>query len=1200
MSIQIIGFATDIVYLSLSFYMKKTIAIVLAFSAALYGIWTSMYVEPIEELRRTHLNYLQNSPFRETIVLSKQQRKSKGLPPNKYYEREWELTMNPATGMPEPQKVLALQNTLLSKNIHKKSPGDAIDNPWIERGPNNVGGRTRVVMFDPNDSTNKRVFAGGVSGGLWVNDDITNSSSPWSRITNVPGNMAVNCMTYDPNNTDIMYLGTGELYTAGAVTGNGVYKSSDGGNSWELIFGGNDGPTFIGSQAIVPGEYFVQDIIAWNHNGATEVFIAIGASYWRYGGDLTTFLGFGSDFGVYKSVDGGVNWSKPAIPEKNSHTQQPNDFEIAADNSIWLATTGNYYGDAGGTIFKSTDGSTFVTRKEIENTLRTEIEVSSTDPNLIYVLARSSDDLPKIYKTTDAFTASFEEVALPDDADTGIPANDFTRNQAFYNLMIELDPTNDNILYVGGIDLFRSVNGGNTWGQISKWSNNNNLNDLPCALVHADQHAMTFRPGNSNQAVFGNDGGVYYSNSLISAAGSASISAMNTDFNVTQFYSAAIAPTAADEYFIAGSQDNGTQLFNNPNSGGPDATVEIFGGDGAACFVDQEGEDYLIVSYVYHESVYLFDFNASDWREIVSDNGDGDFINQADLDSNLDILYTNGTDRAEGLYRLHRFSGLTSIPQGGKAAMSSIQNPLLSSSPTAIKVSPYTKSSTTLLVGTENGTLLRVQNADNGASWTAITGINFVGSISDIEYGSNENEILVTFHNYGVQNIWYSDDGGLSWQEKEGDFPDIPVKAILQNPITQNEVIIGTELGVWKTENWQAPAPNWVQTYNGMSDVKVTDMQYRKDGHAVLAATYGRGVFTGVFGSNDATFVLSSNNSSQRVSPNEDVVFAIEYEAISGFDENVNLSVANLPSGASASFDPISPIRVNGKGVFELTIDFPEDMSLGTYQFTLQAVAPLETKTLGLQVEVVQDVDGDGVLDQDDNCPSIANPDQEDFDKDGEGDVCDTDDDNDGILDEFDNCPYLNDSNQNDNDEDGEGDVCDIDDDNDGVLDFMDNSPFDYNPDQTDTDNDGVGDASDTDDDNDSIPDDVDNCPLVVNPLQYDVDEDGIGDICDQNIVINSEVPKGFTPNNDGENDVWILEDITEMYPNNKVQIFNRSGQLVFEQSPYLNTFEGVSNIGSSQKLPAGTYMYIIVSGARSASYYPPSYVKKGWIYIKY
>jgi hypothetical protein len=112
--------------------------------------------------------------------------------------------------------------------------------------------------------------------------------------------------------------------------------------------------------------------------------------------------------------------------------------------------------------------------------------------------------------------------------------------------------------------------------------------------------------------------------------------------------------------------------------------------------------------------------------------------------------------------------------------------------------------------------------------------------------GENENEIFVTMQNYGVQNIWYSTDAGTTWEAKEGDLPDLPVKAILQNPLRRAEVIIGTELGVWRTSNFFDTNPTWIQSYNGMSNVKVTDLDLRDD-NMVFAATYGRGVFSGQF-----------------------------------------------------------------------------------------------------------------------------------------------------------------------------------------------------------------------------------------------------------------------------------------------------------------------------------------------------------------
>jgi hypothetical protein len=423
------------------------------------------------------------------------------------------------------------------------------------------------------------------------------------------------------------------------------------------------------------------------------------------------------------------------------------------------------------------------------------------------------------------------------DADGGVPSNDFTRGQAFYDLLIGADPTNDDIIYVGGIDLFKSINGGTSFSQFTHWYGGFGFQD-----VHSDQHGIAFGngTGGNSKLLFGNDGGVYYSGNS-----GGTTTSRNKGFNVTQFYSLGVAPTNAvsgltGDYFIAGAQDNGSQYFAN-SAGSPATSTEVQGGDGAYSMFDQGTDKYYITNYVYNQSINLR-FTTGAVRAINSEGtNNGAFIAPMTLDSNRDILYADYTSGST--YQIRRYTNIKS----GTVTKTILTNALLTGQPTALEVSKYTTASTTMLVGTRNGRVLRLTTANTTAAWTDITGAGFVGTVSDVEFGASNNEIFVTFSNYGVTSIWFSSDAGVTWQNKEGNFPDIPVKCILQNPLLPaTEVIIGTELGVWYTNNFNTASPIWRQSYNGMRNVKVTDLDLRND-NTVFAATYGRGIFSGAF-----------------------------------------------------------------------------------------------------------------------------------------------------------------------------------------------------------------------------------------------------------------------------------------------------------------------------------------------------------------
>ena len=828
-----------------------------AFFFALYQ-FSEKTPSEVSEMRKKHAEFLKTKVPAKDKGLSRLEKIKEGIPPNAYYELMEYLTMNPELGYPEPYKVRELHKKLRSQRKKSKTatkaPGESDENKWRSRGPVNVGGRTRVLLFDPNDATGKRVFAGAISGGLWINNDITRETAAWQQVQGLPANLNISCITVDPRDPNTWYVGTGEQYTAGDVVGTGVYKTTDGGSTWTQVLDVEQFSTPGTGQdlKVVGGLYYINDIQAWDNGSSTEVYIGVSTHLYANARNPYNFLGF-FDRGLYRSIDGGSNWEK--IFEDESF----NDFETDANGNLWVATTDSP-GEStskGGKIFRKDKGedTPFTLINTVPEVLRTEIEASKTNADKFYILAeKASTEEAEIWLTTDAF-ATLNKLNEPADADSEIPPTDFARGQAFYNLMVESDPTDDNIVYVGGINLYRSTNGGNSWEQISKWHNDGIYKNLPISEVHADHHVMQFRPGNSNQAVFGHDGGVSFANDLSEAGNSKVFITPQKEYITTQFYSVAVAPTnfASGDYYLGGTQDNGSQLFQEQDR----KSFGILGGDGAHSFYDQVNTDYLIANLIFNNLIVLYDYSQKGLALIANnEDRDGFFINPQALDSNQDKLFSNGPEGT-----LYRYDNLTDLKTVGEevtdndpvAQRKSFSHSLLNASISALTVSPYNTNSSTVLLGLVNGRLLRLQKADGDpsqAGWKNITGSQFVGSISDIEYGKSENEIYVTFYNYGVKSVWYTKnalEANPTWVSKEGDLPDLPVLAILPNPLNSEEVILGTELGVWTTSDFQSDRPSWKQAYNGMSDVKVTDLDLKKGNNVVYAASYGRGIFSGQF-----------------------------------------------------------------------------------------------------------------------------------------------------------------------------------------------------------------------------------------------------------------------------------------------------------------------------------------------------------------
>ncbi|HAA20166.1 MAG TPA: hypothetical protein DCP28_15895, partial [Cytophagales bacterium] len=424
--------------------------------------------------------------------------------------------------------------------------------------------------------------------------------------------------------------------------------------------------------------------------------------------------------------------------------------------------------------------------------------------------------------------------------------------------------------------------------------------------VHADQHAIATNPNNPNEAIMGSDGGVSLSSNFWSS-NTPSFNDRNNGYNVTQFYSADARNISGDNYVLTGAQDNGSLRLTAAGIGG---STEASGGDGAFSHIDQNNPNLQVTAFVFTSYFRSLD-NGATFPLLIQNQSFGRFINPTDLDDDSKRLYAAGNN---GNYVYS--DPLTNASPGWFLATVPFNNGQVS----AVTVSPYTANR--VFFGTGSGDLFLVDNAQNGstANVTEIGSASFpAGFLSSVALGASDNEIIVTFTNYGVTSVWRTTNGGTSWTNVEGNLPDMPIRWALINPNNTQEVLLATEQGVWSTDDVTAGSVNWGITNTGLANVRTDMLQYRDSDGQVTVGTHGRGAYTGFpFNSTpppacDVPTGLASSNVTE-------TSFTASWNAVSGatsYDIDVDGTVTNVTgtsfnvTGLSASTTYSVAVRAN-------------------------------------------------------------------------------------------------------------------------------------------------------------------------------------------------------------------------------------------------------------------------------------------------
>ncbi len=685
-------------------------------------------------------------------------------------------------------------------------------------GPALASGRISDIAVHPEHSSTWYVAA--ASGGVWKTE---NAGITWAPIFDDQGSYSIGCITLDPNDPKVVWVGTGENNSQRSVSyGDGVYKSVDGGVSWK-------------NMGLAESEHIGRIVI--DPRDSNVVYVAAQGPLWRAGGDR----------GLYKTSDGGENWKK--VLEISEHTGV-NEVWIDSRNPdvlyassyqrrrrVWTLINGG----PESTIFKSSDAGE--TWRKVDKGLPEEdkgkigLAVSPADPDVLYAIVESLDKKGGFFRSTNG-GSSWEK-----------QSDYVSRSPQYYNELIP-DPLRVDRVYSNDTWLHVTENGGKSFEKV------------PELAKHVDNHALWIDPDDTNHLVAGCDGGVYETWDRGRAW------EFKANLPITQFYKIAIDNASPFYNVYGGTQDNSTLGGPSRNTSEHGITNRDWyvtrGGDGFDPAVDPENPE-IVYSQAQYGNLIRLDKRSWEQTDIQPQTEPGEDPPRWNWDSAFRISPHSSTRLYFGSQRLYRSDDrgdswrpvspdLTrNLNRNQLEVMGQVwgvdtvaKNKSTSFYGSIVSVSESPLVEDLLYVGTDDG-LIQVSE-DGGANWRKVDsfpGVPDMSYVSDLEASLHDPDTVFAAledHKSGdfKPYLLKSTDRGRTWSSITGNLPE---KGLIYTVAQDHEVadllFAGTEFAVYASVDG---GENWAKI-GGLPVISVRDLEIQRRENDLVVGTFGRGFF---------------------------------------------------------------------------------------------------------------------------------------------------------------------------------------------------------------------------------------------------------------------------------------------------------------------------------------------------------------------